>query len=344
MTRPRALILCPGRGSYGKEDQGWLIRALPPHVRQRIEAEDERRRDRGLPSLLALDQPGTFKPGTHLDGENASPLIYCASLLGILTIFQQVEAVAIAGNSLGWYTALAAADALEFEDGLRLVTTMARLQREHHNGGQLLYSLVDEDWRIDAALREATLGRLAALRAAGEDWHAAESIRLGGHLVIAGTDVALDRLQKELPPRKLGDRSFPFRLAGHGPFHTRLAADVSRRAIQELRDLPVRPPAVPLIDGAGRIHTPWSADPEALRDYTLGRQVTETFDFTLAVRVGLLEFAPDVVIALPPGNSLGAPVGHILVQERWRGIDGKAAFQRLQSDPATRFLQVVGRD
>ena len=343
MSRPRALVLCPGRGSYGKDDQGRLNGAMPEEFRAAMAAEDERRLGRGQLPLAALDQPGTFKPGTHLDGENASPLIYCHSLLGTVDLLRAVEPVAVAGNSLGWYTALAVAGALTFADGLRLITTMARLQREHQGGGQLLYSLVDDDWRVDPALRQDTLRQLEALRAAGDAWYAAESIRLGGHLVIAGTDAAMDRLQKTLPARKLGERSFPFRLAGHGPFHTRLSAEVSRHARLELRDLPVRAPLVPLIDGVGRIHTPWSADPAALLDYTLTRQVTETFDFTQSVRVGLLEFAPDVILVLPPGNSLGAPVGHILVQERWRAIDGKAAFQRLQADPATQLVRVPGR-
>ena len=44
---------------------------------------------------------------------------------------RKLRAVAVAGNSLGWYTALAVGGALSFEDGFRLVQVMSLLQHEH---------------------------------------------------------------------------------------------------------------------------------------------------------------------------------------------------------------------
>src|SRR5262245_42097316 len=72
----RAAILCPGRGSYTAQtlaslpiDHAWVRRA------------DELRRERGLPSLAALDRAGRFDPATHLAPANAAGLIWLVSML-----------------------------------------------------------------------------------------------------------------------------------------------------------------------------------------------------------------------------------------------------------------------
>jgi acyl transferase domain-containing protein len=321
----RALLLCPGRGSYGKEELGSLAGLAGGDAMAALGFEDARRMERGQTSLLALDSAASFRPGVHLKGENAAPLIFAVTALSAERLAGDLEPVAVAGNSLGWYTALTVAGALSFADGLRLVTTMARLQGAT-GGGQLLYSLVDESWRLDPEVAATVRHALAEVNARGAESFVAESIRLGGHVVLAGTERGLAALEGLLPRRQVGKREFPLRLAGHGPFHTRLLEEVAARAAVELADLPLARPRVTLIDGRGASHSPWSADPGELRSYTLGTQVTTTFDFTAAVRVGLREFAPDVVVCLPPGRSLSAPVGHVMVAERWRGIDAKDAF------------------
>ena len=66
------------------------------------------------------------------------------------------------GNSLGWYTALAVAGALSFDDAFRLVQEIALLQEEPlpdgGAGGQVIYPLADADWRPAPDLRAAVAG------------------------------------------------------------------------------------------------------------------------------------------------------------------------------------------
>src|SRR5690606_1186196 len=147
-----------------------------------------------------------------------------------------------------------------------------------------------------------------------------------GHSVLAGTEAGVAELLRRLPKVQVGDRTFPFRLAGHGPFHTPLCAEVAARARAGLAGLPCGAPQVHLIDGFGRLHTPWSADPAELLAYTLGAQVVETFDFTAAVRVALRELNPDVLVCLGPGTSLRAPVGHVVLREGYRGLRARQAL------------------
>lgn len=323
MTKPTAVLFCPGRGSYGKDELGWIGRTLRPGpVSDALDACDAWRRSQSRPTLREIDGAEKFRPGLHLDGDNAAELIYFGTMSQLEALHERFTIVAVAGNSLGWYTALPASGALDPTNGWRLVATMASLQKQVA-GGQVLTTIVDDQWRTEPRLQVAVMAVLDALRDRGEATYCDHSIRLGGHEVLAGTEAAITELLTHLPKVKVGDRDFPFRLAGHGPFHTRLCQPVSDQALQLLADLPVREPACHLIDGFGNVHSPWSADPRELLQYTLTRQVLETFDFSACVRTAMREFQPDVLLCAGPGNSLRAPVGHCVLREGWRGVHDK---------------------
>jgi hypothetical protein len=121
-----------------------------------------------------------------------------------------------------------------------------------------------------------------------------------------------------------------------------MQAPVSERARATISRDPFRQPAVPLVDGAGRIWRPHATDVSALWDYTLGEQVVRTYDFTTAVQVGVKEFAPDAVIVLGPGETLGGAVAQSLISARWRGLTSKADFAALQAE--TPFVLAMGRE
>lgn len=325
MTRQTAVLFCPGRGSYGRDELGFLSSMLRPGpVADALDAADAARAADDQPTVTALDEADTFRPGTHLEGRNAAELIYFSTLAHVERLREQFEIVAVAGNSLGWYTALPAARALTPVDGWQLVTTMARLQ-QLATGGQVLTTTLDEEWNVDREAVDGIERALERVNAIGDDHFVARSIRLGGHEVLAGTDAGVRELLGALPAREVGGRKFPFRLAGHGPFHTPLCDEVSRRATEELANLSITQPDVHLIDGRGGVHTPFSADPAELLHYTTTTQVMTTYDFTMSVRIALREFQPDVLLCAGPGSSLRAPVGHVVLRERWRELDSKAA-------------------
>ena len=89
-------------------------------------------------------------------------------------------------------------------------------------------------------------------------------------------------------------------------------------------------PDLPLIDGRGVIWWPEAADTESLWDYTLGVQVTETYNFTRAVTISAREFAPDVFIITGPGATLGGAVAQSLILADWRGMSSKDDFRAQQ--------------
>lgn len=317
----RALILCPGRGSYAEK----TLRSLPER-HPFVERAEALRREYGLPSLVELDRAAKFDAKTHLAPIHASPLIWLVSMIDCEAASRVHEIAAVAGNSMGWYTALAVAGALDFDDGFRLMQELALLQQEQGGGGQILFPQIDEQWRRDPALVAALADTLAS-----SNGEAFPSIRLGGQAVLAGSEAGIAHLLRVLPKVKLGQNVYPFRLVGHGPYHTPLVQPVAEKARARLAHLAFRKPRVTLIDGSGRRHSPHSASPEGLRDYTFGAQITTPYDVTLSVRVGMREYAPERIVLPGPGNPLGSICGQILIEEGWRGLRSRADFDALQN-------------
>ena len=317
----RLAVLCPGRGSYTESSLGSLPAGHPW-----VERADRLRAEYRLPPLAELDGAAQFDRKEHLRPVNVSALIWLVAMIDSARAADSGELVCVAGNSMGWYIALAVGGALDFEDGFRLVQEMAIFQEEHEGGGQLIYPLVDEDWRPVRERAEAVEAALAS--APGEVF---PSISLGGFAVLAGTNLGMSHLTRALPPVELGRNRYPLRLMGHGPYHTPLVIGVSDRAQATLARLGWRRPRVPLIDGRGVRFTPWATDVARLRDYTLREQVIAPFDFTRSVRVALREYGPDELVLPGPGNTLGSICGQIVAAEGWRGVRDKESFEALQA-------------
>jgi [acyl-carrier-protein] S-malonyltransferase len=144
--RETAVVICPGRGSYNQPELGYLQR-YHPDKQALFAAFDDYRRQRGQPSLSTLDR-GPFQSAVHGRGDNASALIHACALADFQSIdTDRYDIVAVTGNSLGWYLALACAGALDRESGIHLVNTMGTLMHREDTGGQVIYPLVSDDWR-----------------------------------------------------------------------------------------------------------------------------------------------------------------------------------------------------
>ncbi|WP_170370944.1 ACP S-malonyltransferase [Ruegeria arenilitoris] len=336
MTRT-AVVICPGRGTYNKPELGYLHR----HHSNRMELFrefDAIRAETGQEAVTALDGAQRFSVSKYSRGDVASPLIYAAALADAQALSEDIEVVAVTGNSMGWYIALAAAGALSPENGFRVVNTMGTLMQTHLIGGQLVYPFTGDDWRDDPARKAELLAEVARINALPEH-DLALSIDLGGMLVLAGNEAGLKAFEAAQP---VVLERFPMRLANHAAFHTRLQAPVAQEGRRQLPATLFTQPDLPMIDGRGKIWWPGATDTGALWDYTLGHQVTEPYDFTRAVQTAAREFAPDLFIVAGPGATLGGAVAQSLVLANWRGMSDKDSFQALQAqDP---FLIALGRE
>jgi len=330
IQKQTALVIAPGRGTYGKGELGYLARhhAARAAIIARFDAV---RADRGQPTLTEVDGAERFSNSLHLRGDVAAPLIYAASYLDFLAIDRsRYDVVAVTGNSMGWYSALACGGAVSGAAGFAIADAMGMNSQAHGPGGQIVVTVVDGDWRDVPGLRNEVLALCDRISArAGHV--AALSIDLGGMLVLAGNDAGIKALAAELP--ETPGRA-PLPLAGHGPFHTPLMHESSARAKAQLAAQLFAAPALPLIDGRGHIWRQYASTPDVLWDYTFGHQIVAAYDFTRAVQVAVKEYAPDRVILLGPGDTLGGAIAQTLIAIGWRGLTSKGDFiERQMADP-----------
>lgn len=326
-----AVVICPGRGSYNAAELGYLARHFPDATL--LARFDAIRAEGGQEALTALDGAASFAMARHGRGDHASALIYAASLGDFLSIRQDIEVVAVTGNSMGWYSALSCAGAVDAEDGFRIANTMGRLMQEAMIGGQSLYPWMTEDWVADPARKAALMAQVDEI-SARPGHRLALSIDLGGMLVVAGNAEGLRAFEAAVEP--VGGR-FPMRLANHAAFHTDLQAPVAAAGRAALPESLFRRNALPMIDGRGHVWWPGATTPAAIRDYTLEHQVVEPYDFTAAIRSAAREFAPDLFILAGPGNALGGAVAQSLILAGWGGMQSRADFTARQ---ATRPLLI----
>jgi len=328
-NKQTAVVICPGRGTYNASELGYLKQISTGNkvLEKFVCRLDAARQKQGQISLSDLDGAERFSARTHGSGENASALIYACALADFKSIdLNKYEIVAVTGNSMGWYLALACSGVLAGDAGFNVVNTMGTLMQSHGVGGQVIYPLVDEQWQADFDLIQRVETVVKEVNAR-KDCQVYPSIRLGGMQILAGNDAAVAALLKALPTEQ---GRYPFQLNQHAAFHSALLGHIPEMARQALPASLFGNTNLPLIDGRGKIWQPGVYDPDALYRYTLDHQIRETYDFSAAIEVALKEFAPDKLIILGPGTTLGPPVAQTLIQHGWMDLHNKAEFISLQ--------------
>ena len=161
----------------------------------------------------------------------AQPAIFCAALTGFDVLRDRVEPDLMAGHSLGEIAALAAADALTTEDGLRLVAARGRLMQQAAEAG--------EGGMLAVRARE----RAAVERVAEACGLAVANDNAPDQLVLSGADAALGEAETRLGEAGIRAKRLPVAGAFHSPLME--PAVEPFREIVEATD--VRQPRVPVI-------------------------------------------------------------------------------------------------
>jgi len=178
-----------------------------------------------------------------------------------------------------------------------------------------------------AAVTGNSMGWYLSLAAGG-----ALSLENGARLVNGMGQIMTQHGTRHLMSELPKEGVFPLRLRGHSAFHSPQLNHIVPMAKAAFAPEIFSAPDTPLIDGQGNIWPRFATDTDALYDYTLGRQINGTYDFTRAVQVAAKEFAPDVFIVLGPGGTMGAPTAQSLIAMNWHGLTGKTDFQKRNKD------------
>lgn len=325
------LVIAPGRGSYQRSELGYLQQHLAqvPNGQGLLTELDAARASLGLTLVSELDGASQFISKQYQQADNAAALILACGLMDYRALAQSdFQPVAMTGNSMGWYTALSCAGVWQPQQAMVHASNMARWtavsKKGQDSGGQLIYPLVDEQWQPCAEYQQRVNQLLQAH--AGE---LAMSIAYGGYAVLAGSSWAIAAAQQALP---MIDERFPLVLPGHSAFHSDFMNDASAQALANIGVEQFALPRLPLIDGCGEVWQPYSTDLAKLRDYTLLRQVTQQYDFSLAVQVAVKEFCPERIVLLGPGNGLAGAVVQSLIALGWQGLTSKQDFLAQQRE------------
>ncbi|MBC22824.1 MAG: malonyl CoA-acyl carrier protein transacylase [Phycisphaerae bacterium] len=233
-TQVSCVLLCPGQGAQ-KIGMGSNWSSTNQAAAQTLAAADEAlelaTRD-GTPTLLSqfcFDGPEDELNRTDI----SQPALYAcavASYQGLLESGLPSNIVALAGLSLGEYTALHMAGAFGFIEGLRLVATRGRLMQEaaeSSSGGMVALTGADQE-QAEQVCSEA----------AGDDVLVCANFNCPGQIVLSGHLAACERAGEIASG--MGLRATQLKVAG--AFHSPLmqpAADGMRQALDEMEFQPL---------------------------------------------------------------------------------------------------------
>jgi [acyl-carrier-protein] S-malonyltransferase len=216
------------------------------------------------------------------------------------------EPAFVAGHSLGEYTALVAAGALDMEDGFRLVRERGRLmQRAGDERPGAMAAILGLDEETTTALCRETGAQVCNLNAPGQ-------------IVIGGTLAAV-RAAMDLARQRGARRAIQLNVSG--AFHTNLMAAAAEGMARALEGGALRNPRVPVMaNGSARPLT--SAD--QVRDELL-YQLDHPVQWQRSVE-HMASASVDIFIELGPGQVLTGLIRRIVPGARLLNIDSAAAI------------------
>ena len=230
MTEQVAFVF-PGQGSQ-KTGMGAALAAAFPSARRIFAIADEAL---GEPlSQLCFEGPADALALTA----NTQPAILTCSVAAWTVLREEIgvtPAVCL-GHSLGEFSALVAAGALDFADAVRLVRLRGQAMQEAVPAGVGAMAAI-------VGVEAATLEALCARHSGPDDQVSIANENGGGQLVVAGHSAAVQRLVAEVK----ASRGKAILLNVSAPFHCSLMQPAAQRLAEALEQVQVRPLQVPVI-------------------------------------------------------------------------------------------------
>lgn len=207
---------------------------------------------------------------------NTQPLMLAA---GIATYRAYLEAGgktpdAVAGHSLGEYTALVAAGALDFADAVKLVRLRAELMQSAvpQGEGAMAAILGLDDEVVRQVCSEAAQGEVVE----------AVNFNSPGQVVIAGSAAAVERAMN-LAKEKGAKRDLPLPVSV--PSHCSLMKPAAEKLAEALKNIDIKPPQIRVIHNADVASYD---DPDKIKD-ALVRQLYSPVRWTETVNTLVAE-------------------------------------------------------
>ena len=226
----RIAVLFPGQGSQSVGmGQAWAEES--PAARKVFETADE---------ILGFSLSGLIWDGPEEDLQltaNAQPALLATAVAILRAVGEErLESVAMAGHSLGEYTALVAAGSLRFEDALRLVRRRGEFMQEAVPVGEGAMAAI-------LGLEAAEVGAVIA-ETVGVEVCTVANLNAPGQTVIAGHTRAVEQAMTRCKDQ--GARR-AVRLPVSAPFHSPLMAPARENLTPFLEQTNFSDPLVPVV-------------------------------------------------------------------------------------------------
>ena len=310
----RFAFVFPGQGSQAVGMIRTLTEAFPAARDAMAEADEALRFHL---SRLCFEGPAD----ELTDTVNAQPAILAASIAALRAIqsaFPNLgKPAAVAGHSLGEYTALVAAGTLTYPDALRLVRERGRLMKEageKHPGGMAAVLNLDEE-QVAQACQQASRETGGVVQIA--------NINSPGQIVISGDHPTLERaiaLVQGLGARRVVRLAVS--IAAHSPLMAP-AAEALQRVIHIVEMRPAIPKLIANVSAA-----PISAV-EAVRD-ELVKQLTGTVRWTASIQ-NMIRAGIDTFIEVGPGTVLSGLIRRIDQNVRTLSVNDPQGLEALDA-------------
>lgn len=234
--------------------------------------------------LWALTQDG---PEEELNRTDRTQPAMLAAGVAIWRVWQSRGGdapVALAGHSLGEYTALVCAGALDFAAAVNLVADRGRFMQEAVPAGEGAMAAL-------LGLGDATV-RSVCEQAGAIGTVEAVNYNAPGQVVIAGATAAVERAV-ELAGEQGAKRAVTLPVSV--PSHCQLMVPAAERLRERLAEVPLAAPSIPVINN---VDVARASDPDAIRD-ALVRQVHNPVRWVETVGLLAEEGVTDLVEAGP---------------------------------------------
>jgi [acyl-carrier-protein] S-malonyltransferase len=224
------------------------------------------------------------------------PAIFLHSVILARTLGDDFQPAMVAGHSLGEFSALVAAGALSFEEGLQLVyqraLAMQQASEDHPGTMAAILGLPDET--------------VASVCAAIDDTVVPANYNCPGQIAISGTLTGIDEACRQLLER---GAKRAVKLNVGGAFHSPLMEPARAKLEEAIQAASFKRPLCPVYQN---VSTRGETDPEVIKANLIS-QLTAPVKWTQSVR-NMIADGADEFTELGPGNVLQGLIGKIRAQ------------------------------
>lgn len=246
---------------------------------------------------------------------NTQPAILTASI-ACLEVFRRAGApapAALAGHSLGEYTALVAAGSLGFEDAVLLVRKRGQYMQEAvplGTGGMAAVMGLSGAGVIDLCLRASEKGVVEAV-----------NLNCPGQVVVAGD---MDGLQAaQVLAKEAGAKRF-IPLSVSAPFHSRLMAPAGEKLARDLAEIEILEPKVGVV---ANVSADYVRSASEVRE-SLNKQVYSPVRWEDSIR-RMIADGVDTFIEIGPGKVLSGLIKKISREVKIYNIEDQASLEKI---------------